>query len=215
MSAIDLELEEPTPPEPVAAEDSPWEVDKNGKEYVGRKGKSGIIYRKDGETVDEARERDAKPKDQRPRRRTKPPKAPDPPKKLELKELEAMMTEALKQPAIIAAMAGDQWAEDHFLKSAPYLARNLIVAAEHNPWLKRWLEEASVGQEAMMKIVSLAGVGGALFLYIVPPVIYFMNLPVPNSTRAKFGIPDRREAPNAASPPGTEAGYTVNGPIAA
>ena len=91
------------------------------------------------------------------------------------------------------AMFGDEWAAEHFTNSGPYLARNLILASEHNPWLRKKLEEASTGQDAMMMMISLVGVAGALFAYAVPPVIWWFNLPAPRKTREMFGIPDRRE----------------------
>lgn len=192
----------PTEPEPAGtpATDG-WRVDKQGREYVPRpKGKSGIIYRKDDETIDAALERDAKgPEERRPRRKTKTPKMPEAPKKVDLKELEKILTEAFRQPAIICAMRNDQWGADHFQTTAPYLARNLIVASEYNPWLRRKLEEAAVGQDAMMKIVGLVPVAGALAMYILPPVIYWFNLPVAEATRSRFGIPPRRE-PEYANP---------------
>jgi hypothetical protein len=192
-------------PEPPPASDT-WRKDKQEREYIPRpKGKSGIIYRRDGETVEQAIERDAKgPAEKRPRRKSKPPKMPEAPKKVDLKELEHVLTEALKQPAMICAMRNDQWGADHFTATAPYLARNLIVASEYNPWLRAKLEEAAVGQDAMMRIVGLVPVAGALFLYVVPPIVYWFNLPVAEATRARFGIPPRRE-PEYAHPAETPA----------
>lgn len=208
MSATDIadELLEPVSP-PGAdqpSEDAPpssegaWRFDKNGKAFIPRpKGKSGIIYRlkdDDGETVEAALARDAAgPAERRPRRKTKTPKMPEAPRKVDLKELERILTEAFRQPAIICAMRDDQWGADHFQTTAPYLARNLIVASEYNPWLKQKLEEAALGQDAMMKIVGLVPVAGALFMYFVPPLVYWFNLPVAEATRARFGIPPRRE----------------------
>lgn len=171
-----------------------WTPDKNGKPYVARQGRPGIIYRQGDETVEQARARDAEPKgDKRPRRKTKPPKMPDPPRQVDLKALEVTIADALTSPAMICASFGDEWAADHFAKSGPYLARNLVNASNHNPWLRKKLEEAATGQDAMMKMVSLMGVGGALFGYAIPPIIYWFNLPAPQKTREMFGIPDRRE----------------------
>lgn len=172
-----------------------WQTDKRGKEYIPKPQGRGMIYRLDDETVDQALERDRMPKDSRPRRKPKAPKMPDPSKKPDLKELELTLAEALKAPAMPCAMFGDTWAAEHFTVSGPYLARNLILAADHNPWLKMKLEEAATGQDAMMKMVSLVGVGGALFGYAIPPIIYWLNIPVPDRTRQMFGIPARRERP--------------------
>jgi hypothetical protein len=196
--AVDLEtpLEEPVaPPPPPPEPPEAWQVDKQGREYVKRKdGRPGIIVRQGEETIEQARERDAAgPKDRRPRRKTKTPKMPEPPKQLDLKALEAALTEALKTPALACAMVGDQWAADHFTQTGPYLARNLILASEHNPWLRRKLEEMATGGDAMMTVISLVPVIGGLMLYFVPPVIYWFNLPVPDQTRQRFGIPPRKE----------------------
>lgn len=200
----DLEPVVPPPATNGATAGDVWRIDKQGREYIPRPaGKSGIIYRQGDETIDQGRERDAKPKDERPRRRTKRPKMPPAPSKIDLKELEKALTEALKSPAIVCSMYGDEWAADHFTNSGPYLARNLIMASEHNPWLRRKLEDAATGQDAAMKLISLVGVGGALAAYAIPPVVYFLNLPAPDKMRRMWGIPDRREPVNApaASPP--------------
>jgi hypothetical protein len=185
-----------TPPEPPPAATEEWSITKNGRQYVGRRdGRSGIVYREGEETIEQARARDSTPKDKRPRRKPKTPKLPPASRKVDLKELEQTLAEALKAPAMLCATFGDEWGAEHFQRAGPYLARNLILASEHNPWLRQKLEEAATGQDAMMMVVSLVGVGGALFVYTVPPVIYFLNLPVPHKTREMFGIPDRKEKP--------------------
>ena len=197
----------PPPPPPAANGQPPpeeWKRTKDGKqEYIGRKGgRSGIIYRQGDETIAQARARDSQPtKDKRPQRKSKRPSMPDPPRQVDLKELEVTLAEALKAPAMVCATFGDEWAAEHFTASGPYLARNLILASEHNPWLRKKLEEAATGQDAMMMVVSLVGVGGALFTYVIPPVIYWFNLPAPRKTRELFGIPDRREPVYAADQP--------------
>lgn len=182
-----------------------WSRSKAGKEYVPRQGKPGIIYRKGFETIPEARARDASAHEQRPRRRTPTPKKQAPPKEADLKALETLLAETLRTPALAAAMAGDEWAADHFTRNGPYLARNLIVASEHNPWLRHKLEEMAAGEAAMMTAISLVPVMGGLMLYLVPPIVYWFNLPVPDSARQRFGIPDRKEQPPtyAATPEST------------
>lgn len=192
----ELDREPVTAPTPNGDSATPaadlWRADKNGKQYTARVGKPGIVYRQGDETIEQALERDAKPRDKRPRRKTKAPKMPEAPRTVDLKELERTLAEALKAPALMCASFGDEWAADHFTTSGPYLARNLILASEHNPWLRRKLEEAATGQDAMMKVVSMIGVGGALFAYTIPPVIYWFNLPAPKKTREMFGIPERK-----------------------
>jgi hypothetical protein len=206
----------PAAGEPVAGAAPPkpteeWKVDSIGRQYADMGKGSGLrgpVFRQGEETVEEGRERRRqaaeRPRDKRPRAKTKRPPMPEAPKKVDLKELERTIAEALKAPAIICATFGDQWAADHFTTSGPYLARNLIVASEHNPWLRRKLEEAATGQDAMMIMVSMVGVGGALFAYAIPPIIWWFNLPVSDKARDMFGIPAQRKPEYAAtkSPPG-------------
>jgi hypothetical protein len=157
------------------------------------------------------------PHEKRAERRRKPPRPPMPsaPKKLSMKELEATLTEALKSPAIIAAGFGDEWLATHFERSAAYLSRNLIAAADHNPWLRRRLEDAISGEDAMLKVMSLMTVAGALFMYLAPPIIYLLNPPVPERARIMLGIPLRQErAPDyAATTNGATGAASATGPI--
>lgn len=191
---IDPDGVEPiTPPAPEPEPERVWKVDRTDREYIQKPEGRGVIYRHGTETVAEALARDQLPRDQRPRRKPKRPKMPDAPRKIDLKELELTLAEALKAPAVMCASFGDEWAAEHFTTTGPYLARNLILASEHNPWLRRKLEESATGQDAMMKLVSLVGVGGALVSYTVPVIIYWANLPVPERTRIMFGIPPRKE----------------------
>jgi hypothetical protein len=193
----------PSPPKP-----DDWKVSStNGRQYIGRNdGRQGVIWRQGDESIAEARTRDSTPRDKRPRK-SKRPKMPEAPRKVDLKELEATLAEALKAPAMLCATFGDEWAAEHFTVSGPYLARNLILASEHNPWLRQKLEEAATGQDAMMKVVSLVGVGGACFAYAVPPIIWWFNLPAPRKTREMFGIPERRQRePAYAASPESPAG---------
>jgi hypothetical protein len=184
-------------------DDDGWKrSDKNGRQYYnptpGQRG-ARVIYRQGQETLAQAIARDAEEqrqtaRDKRPHKRTRP-KLPEPPRGVDLKQLETTLAEALKAPAMVCASFGDEWGAEHFNLSGPHLARNLVLASEHNPWLRRKLEEAATGEDAMMMVVSLVGVGGALFAYVVPPIVYYFNLPAPKKTREMFGIPDRKQPP--------------------
>lgn len=207
-----------SPPKPSPAPSPPpdreqWRKDRNGREFVGKgpgQGK-GNVYRLGDETVEQARARtiaDRAARDAgetRPRRKTKVPKLQEAPREVDLKELEASLVEALKAPAMVSAMFGDEWAAEHFTRSAPYLARNVIRAAEHNPWLRKRLEQAATGEEAMMIVVSLVGVAGGLVMYLVPPLVWWFNLPVSPKTRELLGVPrrDRVNPADARTPPPT------------
>jgi hypothetical protein len=189
-----------------------WKQGRTGRQYInpsGKKGPASVIYRRGDETIAQAiardrAEREQAARDKRPRPHAKRPKMPPALTSVDLKELEQTLAEALKAPAMVCATFGDEWAAEHFTRSGPYLARNLIMASEHNPWLRRKLEEAATGEDAMMMVVSLVGVGGALFAYVIPPIIYWFNLPAPPKTREMFGIPPRKHqqpAPYAADQP--------------
>lgn len=198
MSALDTEpVTDPQPlePPPFVSTEPPaeWQVDAVGREFVRKLEGRGMLYRRGGETVEEAYARAADGAAPGAKRRTRTPNLPKGPKKVDLRALELTLAEALKTPAMMAASFGDEWGADHFTRAGPYLARNLVLASEHNPWLRSKLEEASTGQDAMMKMVSLIGVGGAAITYVIPPVIYYLNLPVPEKTRAMFGVPPRKE----------------------
>lgn len=213
MSIDEIPLE-PVAPPPSAngAADEEWQrSDKNGKEYIARQGgRPGIIWRQGDETIAEARTRDEAGREQRPRRnKAKTVKKPEAPRKLELKDLEESLAMALKAPgALTMTLVNDDWPTDHFNMAGPVLARHLVLASEHNPWLRRRLEEAATGGDAMWAMVSLVGVGGALIGYIVPPMIYFLNLPVSPKARDRWGIPPKQPEPpyaaSAAFPPGPE-----------
>jgi hypothetical protein len=197
MAIADVDLEQPAPG---AADAEPgWRRDKNGKEYITRPGKQGPFYRKGEETIADALLRGSKPRDERPKRKSKTAKKPPPPAKEDLRELEQILAEAFRSPAMICAGFGDEWAANHFTVQGPALARNLVVASEHNLWLRRKLESAASGGDMMMQLVTILGVAGALVGYAIPPIVYWANLPVPDKAREMFGIPDRRE--HAASPP--------------
>jgi hypothetical protein len=195
---------------PAAANGSPpadWQVDKNGKRYVPRSlggdGRKGIVYQAgEEETIEQAFVRDAQPKDERPRRSKakNAKKPPAPPAKADLRELEALLAEALRSPAIICAAAGDEWSADHFTAAGPALARNLVVASDHNPWLRKKLEGAASGGDMAVAVMSMVGVAGAVAMYAIPPVVYWLNLPAPDKAREMFGIPQRK-AKDAGSPP--------------
>jgi hypothetical protein len=196
IEELDATGEAPSP----AADEPDWQLDKQGRQYVRARGRRGIIYRSGEETVPEAFARDALPKDQRPRKTRVPKKSP-PPKSIDLQELERLLAETFKAPAMpAAALLGDQWTADHFTVMGPYLARNLVVAAEHNPWLRKKLESAASGGDLAMRMVALVPLIGATFMYIVPPLVYWFNLPMPDKGREMFGIPDRK-ATHAPGPP--------------
>lgn len=205
MSATEIPIDETeAPTREAAAAGEDWLTDRQGRQYVRARGRRGIIYRSGGESLQEAFARDALPRDQKPRRTRTPKKAP-PPKSVDLKEIEAILAEALKAPAMPCAAFGDAWAADHFTNAGPYLARNLCRAAETNAWLRKKLESAATGGDAVMQLAAFLGVGAAVMLYTAPPLIYWLNLPVPDKAREMFGIPDRR----------TDDGYTPPPPAAA
>lgn len=216
----DPELDAITPPAPAdngAGAGEQWRTDSRGREYIPARDRRGNLYRVGKESIAEALARDAAPaKDQRPRRKSKPPKKPPAPAKADLKELEKMLVEAFTSPSFVCATFGDEWGADHFTRQGPVLARNLIVASEHNPWLRRKLEEMAVGGELPIMLISMIGVAGALIGYAAPPLIYWLNLPVPDRARAMYGIPDRKPPiENAKSTPAATQPEATDIPLAA
>lgn len=183
------------------AEELQWRRDKQGREYIAAQGRKGIVYRKGSETVAQALERDATPTGDKRPRRSKTARKPPAPSKVDLREIDKLLAEALCSPAVICAGFGDAWAADHFTRQGPVLARNLVLAAEHNPWLRKQLETTATAGTLPMQMVTMLGVGGAFVMYLVPPIVYWLNLPVPEKGREMFGIPPRRDIEPTAPPP--------------
>lgn len=176
-----------------------WLTDKAGRQYVKAQRRRGIILRQGDESIADALARDAQPPgDRRPKSKAKAPPKPPPPTKVDLKELEKPLAEALKMPAAMCAMFGDEWAANHFTQMGPHVARNLVRTAEQNEWLRRKLEAFATTGELPMQLVAMIGLGGSFALYLLPPVIYWFNLPVPDQARDMLAIPPRRaQAPAA------------------
>lgn len=167
-----------------------WRRDKQGRWYAPARGRSGVVYRTGNQTVEEAHAEDAKgPRDTPPKSKKKAPKPPAP-TQASLKELEFMLAEGLKSPAMICAAIGDEWPAEHFTMHGPVLARNLVKAAEHNPWLRAKLEAAMTGEDFMIRLISTFGIASALFMYSVPVVLYYTGAGNP-AARDMFGVPDR------------------------
>lgn len=171
-----------------------WKQDVRGRWITPARGRSGMVYRQGNETIEEALARDKKgPKDKRPK--SKPKTAPKPPAPTQesLKELEFLLAEGLKSLAVPCAMLGDSWPADHFTLHGPILARNLVEASKHNPWLRSKLEAAVRGEDFMVKVITTLGIGGALCMYAVPPILYYLPGVAPKEARELFDVPDRRE----------------------
>jgi hypothetical protein len=197
--------EEPPPEEPQAPPKENWRIDGQSRAYIPARGRSGLIYRQGSETIGEALARDAKgPQDKKPKKKAK--KAPPAPTQTSLKELEYALAEGLSAPAMICAGYGDEWGANHFTLQGPKLARNLVKASEHNPWLRAKLEAAMLGEDYMITIITTMGVAGAVFGYAIPPLIYYLNPSfVSPKTREMFDIPPREEKPADGEPAPPEA----------
>jgi hypothetical protein len=185
-----------------------WRRDRQQRWFTPAKGRSGVVYRRDNETVEEALARDAKgPKDREPRsKKSRVPRAPAP-TQVSLKELEFALSELFCSPAFVAAGRGEEWAANHFTKEGPVLARNLTKAAEHNPWLRAKLEAAVTGEALMVKVMTIIPVAAALIAYSLPPVIYYFDPGfIPPEAREMFHVPvrEKKDEPDAESPPGAE-----------
>ena len=205
------------PPAGAAPQEDAWEKDRRGRRFVRHPTEARVVFRRGEESIADALERDAKapPKgDKRPRAKTKARKPP-PSTNVDLRELERLLTEALSAPAMACAMFGDEWAANHFTTQAPSLSRNLIVASERNPWLRRKLEGLVTGEEAAAQLIAMLGVGGALIGYAIPPIVWWFNLPLPERARVMFGIPPAREAQPIPEPLRAEGTASTEFPAAA
>lgn len=190
-----------------------WQRQRDGREFVPKPGGKGKIFRQGEETVAQARARDQlPPEERRPRRKPKMP--PRRSQKVDLKELEAALAMGFKMPGDMLRYAGDEWGVQHFNIAGPILARSLVNAAEFNPWLREKLEAMASGEQVMIQMASLLGLAGAAVMYAVPPIVYYMNLPVSDQRRALLGVPPRRPpAPaNAAEPPPDQPAAPTFGP---
>lgn len=203
MSALDAEIDAlaDTPPatEPVTPG---WKTDTAGRQFINKPSGRGMIYRRGEETIDEALQRDAQGPDPKPPKRKKP-KKPPPPKGVDLQALEETIAEALKSPASIAGMFGDEWLVDHFIDKGPLLARNLVKASETNPWLRRKLEEIATGGDMAVQFLTVLSLAGAVVMYAAPPVLYLTNARLSPQARFMLGVPERRRPEPPAPPPAT------------
>jgi hypothetical protein len=174
-----------------------WSTDRQGRSYAPAKGRSGVVYRRGNETPSEAQARDAKAqaKDKPPKRKKAPTVAKAPaPTTTDLKELEFLVCEALKSPAMIPLALGDEWPANHMLQQAPVFARNLTKASEHNPWLRARLQAMTTGEDFLIKLITTGAVAGAAFMYAVPVLLYYVRPDfVPEPAIEMLGIPDRDE----------------------
>lgn len=209
---------DPIPPgpaddRPVAGKDAGgpptdgWERDSRGRAWIkapdghpaAEKGRN--IYRRGEETIPEALERTA-----RPDRDRKPPKprAKKLPKRetneLDLKTVEVALAQVFMAPGQVAgALLQDQWLLLHFQARGPELARALVNAAEHNPWLRKKLLELAAGGAAAMQLQAIVLLALAAAGYAVPPLAYLLGWQIPPVVQvAVLGgpIPERnRRAP--------------------
>lgn len=194
----------PQPTKAAAAAAGPleWQTNEAGKEYVPAQGRSGVIIRQGEETVAEALERDAKGgRDEKPKRRSIPKqRKPPAPTSVDLKKLEHELAEGLRAPSMVAVFIPDPelsaWLANHFTKQglggADFLARQLVTAAEYNPWLRAHLEQAVSGEAFAVKLITTFALAAAVLAYAVPPVVVLLNLPFPNTGRELLDLPARK-----------------------
>jgi hypothetical protein len=181
-----------------------WRKDTRGREFVSAVGRSGVVYRQGEETIDDAYARDAEgPKKRTPKKRVRKPPAPT---EIDLRQLEYALIEALAAPSMIAAMNGDEWAAQHFTTQAPLVARNLVMCSQHNPWLREKLVAAMAGEGPLMNVMMFASLGAAVFSYVVPPIIYYLNPPfLPERgvemMRMRYAMPERHQGDEDAAVP--------------
>lgn len=102
--------------------------------------------------------------------------------KEEISLIESGFRELLTFPAMPAAMAGDQWAADHFSQRGPALAKRLAVECERNDQLRKICLSAVKGQTVVM-------LGFELIMYLGLPAMHYGLVP----GGEQFGVPVLRK----------------------
>lgn len=200
-----------------------WEHDARGRAYVKAPeghpaaGRGGNVYRRGDETIEQALERagrpDADKKPPKPRAKKLPKRETNEP---DLKMVEAALSQVFQAPGQVAGMMlQDQWIYMHFQIRGPELARALVNAAEHNPWLRKKLLELAQGGAAAMQLQAIVLLAMAAGAYVVPPLAYMLGWEIsPLIQAAVLGgpIPQRpRPAPvTQPAAPDTTPHYTIN-----
>lgn len=141
----------------------------------------------------------SKPKPAKPGgRKQPPPEADKAPRKQQsgaakararkTKDVEAIregFTKMLTMPALPAALAGDEWAADHFASQGPQLAEQLAAECERSDQLRSAALKLIQGQSVLV-------LGSAIFSYAVPPLMHYGVIP------NVLGVPVRERPPGAA-----------------
>lgn len=199
-----------------------WERDSRGRAWVKAPdghpaaGKGRNIYRRGDETIAEALERTARPDQDR-----KPPKprAKKLPKRetseVDLKTVEVALAQVFMAPGQVAgALLQDQWLLLHFQARGPELARALVNAAEHNPWLRKKLLELAAGGAAAMQLQAIILLALAAAGYAIPPLAYLLGWQIPPVVQvAVLGgpIPERPRPAPAQQPAAEPVDVDLNG----
>jgi hypothetical protein len=93
--------------------------------------------------------------------------------------------ELLSLPAVPCAIAGDQWAAQHFSQTGPRFAEQIAAASERNPVLRRWCERMMAGETTAVLLM-------AAIAYAGPPLIHWNLVPVPEGLLPE--VPRARKA---------------------
>ena len=160
-----------------------WERDARGRAYIKAPeghpaaARGGNVYRRGEETVDQALERagrpDADKKPPKPRAKKLPKRETN---EVDLKAVEAALAQVFQAPGQVAGMLlQDEWLFLHFQARGPELARALVNAAEHNPWLRKKLLELAQGGAAAMQLQAIVLLALAAAGYAIPPLAYMLG----------------------------------------
>lgn len=110
----------------------------------------------------------------------------------ELRELEDALNAILVTPAVPMHMAGDHWPAEHLEQRAGPLAHQVVELARRNPAFRAQLQRAlSTSENAQLAFAAAA--------YLVPVLIYFGLIPVPDPVRVQLQVPDRHLAQQEAA----------------
>lgn len=177
--------------------DEGWQLAKNGRQFASNPGGGWPVWRRGNESVQEALTRAAADKPDKPprskRRRAEQAKASGAKPAVSRDQLTREIQEAcagiLTAPAIGCAMFGDEWGANHFQVQGERFAANLARSSEHNPWLRSKLEKLTEGELAIVAVLTSVSLAAGAVGYIMPPLIKYLDLPVPERARFMLGVP--------------------------
>lgn len=89
-----------------------------------------------------------------------------------MSKLQASLEELFAAPALLYAVAGDEWAVNHVTVNAPVMAEAWVKLAQESPPVKRFLDKITTGTAWGGVIVATGG-------FVLPLLAHHQMLPAP------------------------------------